>query len=167
MCAHVYTCIMCINTNNICINNNIYVLIDITCSVHIIQFVYVFSRLTVQHWTPSCCALPWRRPPAPSYPWIPIGGFWLHGFFIVQFGVPFGVILSKLTFAWSRWWDFKGVASDITQRHNLRANSLILWQSYPYLFLSVPGALSVIVFWCCSNWYWAAKLSILIGCGFP
>jgi hypothetical protein len=53
--------------------------------------------------------------------------------------VTWHVILVQLTFGQSCWWDFTGVASDVTRGRNLTANSLILHSFHP-LFHNVPWA---------------------------
>lgn len=46
-----------------------------------------------------------------------------HGLCTTQFGMSTGVVLVHLMFRWPCCWDFGDVASDITKRHNLTANS--------------------------------------------
>lgn len=64
-----------------------------------------------------------------------------HGLFSIQFGMSIGIILAGYTFGQSCWWDFMGVSSDITRRHSLIANSMILYLLvFLLLFCNFPGS---------------------------
>lgn len=61
--------------------------------------------------------------------------------FPTQFGMVVGVILGRLMWSQSCWWDFMGVTSDIIRKRNLMANSLILWfwQCFGPVSAILPG----------------------------
>lgn len=62
---------------------------------------------------------------------------WLRSFapFPVQFGMSIGVLLVKFMFGQSYCGDFMGIASDVTRKHNITANSLTS-SSYNFSILS-------------------------------
>lgn len=113
--------------------------------------------------------------PAPlSFSHLPIVlciGLGPHGFCPVQFGQLVDVMLVQLTFGWSCWWHFMGIASDVTRWDNLTTTSLILslLQSFYPLFHNVSltlGALGTGVLCRCIYWDGFPQLCILIGCVF-
>lgn len=74
----------------------------------------------------------------------------------------------QLTFQGSSSYDFAGVASNVSRRHTLTENSLVLWLLQYFCPFSVygPWALDTRVFCRFIYWAWVPKLCILIGCGF-
>ena len=77
------------------------------------------------------------------------------------------LLLSCLAYAKAVRWDFMGVASSITRRHNLTENSFILWllQSFCFLFQNNPKALDVgvILYICQLGLIFTAGLYLLHG----
>lgn len=78
----------------------------------------------------ACSSLGKATCRTPSFPPLPLV-LWrveTSGLSPVQFGVFTGVLLVQLMFRESCWWDFMGMASDVSGRHSLTAKfSLILW----------------------------------------
>lgn len=108
-------------------------------SLHNIAHMCSF-KATLWYWISSQCALPWRRL----------------------------IVLLQLMCRQSWWWDFMGVAADITRRHILTEKPLVLWlyQSFHSLFENVPWALGVGVFCKHIHQHWVPHLCTMIGCGF-
>lgn len=63
--------------------------------------------------------------------------------FPIHISMSHGGILTHLTFRQSCWWNFMVIASVITRRHILIANSLMLWllQSFHFPSTMIPDAL--------------------------
>lgn len=102
--THIYVCM--------------YKCLNVACSVYITLIVCLFSGLTIWHWQPACVLFPGEGPSrTPSFFQLPLVlcvGWEPWGLLPVQSGMSICVIHVQLAFGWSWWWDFVGVASDIT-----------------------------------------------------
>lgn len=102
------------------------------CLISIMLLLNVFSTdhlVLKTNW----CALPERTVSPLSVPELPAAlsmGLRPHALFLVYFGLSIGTILGQLM----------GVTSDVTRRHNLTGDFLILWvlQSLESLLINVP-----------------------------
>lgn len=106
--------------------------------------------------------------PTPNSPWLPTvvcAGLRPCGLLPVQFGKPVGVTLVQLMSGQSCWPDFMGMAPDVTKRHNLTSNSLLL-QSFCPISAMVSEPLVQKLFYGYICWDWAPQLCILIGFSF-
>lgn len=107
-----------------------------------VLLLHIFSGLTIWYWTTNYWSFPWGGLPLPltpflSYCWFSVQGWGLMGFSPIHVAMFIGIFTVQLMSGWLRWWDFTGIASDITGRHNFTENFLVLC---PF-FQCVPWAL--------------------------
>lgn len=96
----------------------------------------IFTYVCVSKYNVSLCKVTWpfgtQQPISVFFPGkimalpgctILRAGLRHHGLCTTQFGMSTGVMLVHLMFRWPCCWGFGDVASDITKRHSLTANS--------------------------------------------
>lgn len=113
-----------------------------------------------------CCSLGKATFPAPSLAQlliVPGVEMRSQGPFSTQFDVSIGVI-ANLMLGQSCWWHFTGVASDVSRRRSLTANSLFIWLFKSFAPSSAMFSESWL--WRSVHWDWAPQLCILTGCDF-
>jgi hypothetical protein len=84
----------------------------------------------------------------------------------VHFTISIVPAFVQLTFRQLCWWDFMGLSSDITEKHNLTANSLILCllDTTPTPYPPPSPRVSSLwkLYYICISWDWDTGLCILI-----
>lgn len=151
----------CYCMDSICIC--VYVFINITCSVCIMLIVYVFRSDHLGLGIQLVCFFLGKTTSTPSFSQLPIV-LWIelrsHKIFCIHSGMFANITLDQLMFRRSCWWDFMGVVSDVTVRHNLPANT-------PILCLFLLHLLLVLSAYSSSHWVGQSLLLWASPLGYP
>lgn len=143
----------------------------------LLQWLISYSHCHIKdiktYWLVSWCALPWGKHIYSSLhslvAWSSLQRGEASWVFPHPLAMPVSVVWRQLRFRQSCWWVFMGRASEITKRHTLTANSLILWllRIFPlHLPTMIPEPYLWESFVDVSIWDRAPQLHIWIGCGF-